>query len=147
LYDIGANVIWYLTETGYIFKYPEIKYIDENTGAETWSIRQTGVYQRVGTPNMDKENVLILLHPRYSSPLQKGLETALVHGDSIPMTQSSGVDLLTITKKNASPLELHLFVLGTYLYNWRAYMKNEEELLIKTVGHPNRKRKGELHKI
>ncbi|PCG93992.1 Hypothetical protein PENO1_080750 [Penicillium occitanis (nom. inval.)] len=43
-------------ETGYIFKYPEIKYIDENTGAETWSIRQTGVYQRVGTPNIDKEN-------------------------------------------------------------------------------------------
>lgn len=62
------------------------------------------------------------------------------------MTQSSGVDLSTITKKNASPLELHLFILGTYLYNWRAYMKNEEELLIKTVGHPNRKKKEGHHK-
>ena len=121
---------------GYIFKYTEIKYIDEETKAETWSIRQTGVYQRVGTTNNDKENALILLHPRYSSPLQKGLETTLVHGDSIPMTQSFGADLSMITKRNASPLELHLIILGTYLYNWRAYMKNEEELFIKSVGFP-----------
>lgn len=120
-------------ETGYIFKYPEIKYIDEKTGAETWSIRQTGVYQRVGTPNTDKENVFILLHPRYSSPLQKALKTTLVHGDSLPLTQTFGGDLSAIKKKNASPLELHLCLLGIYIYNWRAYMKNEEELLIKTV--------------
>lgn len=120
-------------EMGYIFKYPEIKYIDEETGAETWSIRQTGVYQRVGTPDSDRENLLILLHPRYSSPLQKALETTLVHGDSLPLTQSFGEDLSAIKKRNASPLELHLCILGTYIYNWRAYMKNEEELLINTV--------------
>jgi hypothetical protein len=129
---------------GYIFKYPEIKYIDKKTGAETWSIRQTGVYQRVGTTNSDKENVLVLLHPRYSSPLQKGLETTVVHGDSMLMTQLAGGDLSTITKKNTSPLELHLYILGTYLYNWRAYMKNEEELLIKTVSVPNRKKGAQL---
>jgi hypothetical protein len=125
-------------EIGYIFKYPEIKYIDEKTGAETWSIRQTGVYQRFGTTQRDKENVLMLLHPRYSSPLQKGPKATLVHGDSMPMSQSAGGDLSMITKKNASSLELHLYILGTYMYNWHAYMKNEEELLIKAVGPPNR---------
>ncbi|KAE8550354.1 hypothetical protein EYB25_006580 [Talaromyces marneffei] len=121
-------------ELGYIFKYPEIKCIDETTGAERWSIRQTGVYQRVGTTNRDKDSVFILLHPQYSSALQRSLEATLVHGDSIPITQSVGGhgDLMMITKKNASPLALHLYILGTYMYNWRAYMKNEEKLLIKT---------------
>lgn len=129
-------------ELGYIFKYPEIKCIDETTGAERWSIRQTGVYQRVGTTNRDKDSVFILLHPQYSSALQRSLEATLVHGDSIPITQSVGGhgDLMMITKKNASPLALHLYILGTYMYNWRAYMKNEEKLLIKTVFRSPRNR-------
>ncbi|EED16088.1 conserved hypothetical protein [Talaromyces stipitatus ATCC 10500] len=120
-------------EMGYIFKYPEIKSVDQTTGFETWSIRQTGVYQRVvGDVDEDKGNILILLHPRYSSPLQKELEAALVYGDSASMLHNADGEGSMITKKNTSPLELHLFILGTYLYNWRAYMKKEEELLIKT---------------
>lgn len=85
------------------------------------------------TTNAARENVLILLHPRYSSPVQKGLETALIDDNPASLTNTTGRESLMMKEKNASPLEIHLFILKSYLYNWRLYLKSNEEPLIDTV--------------
>jgi hypothetical protein len=104
-------------ETGYIFKYPELRNRNDD---EKWSIRQTGVLCKIGVVG-NATSKWILLHPKYNSEGHESLKVVL---------NAKGEAAAELVH---DPMLVNVHLLSTYLTNWRTYMFDIEEELIKLV--------------
>lgn len=108
-------------EVAYIFKYPEEKDVSDDPKKDPWSIRQTGVYQRYEIKS--QQSTWILLHPVKDSIAHTRLTTSL-------NSMSNCAEL------HRHPLQLHNFLISTYLRKWRDYMLYYEKQLLPLVRLP-----------
>lgn len=104
-----------ILEVAYIFKYPEEKDVSDDPKKDPWSIRQTGVYQRYAIKS--QQSTWILLHPVKDSIAHTRLTTSL-------NSMSNCAEL------HRHPLQLHNFLISTYLRKWRDYMLYYEKQLL-----------------
>lgn len=108
-----------------ILKYPEDN--GRGEGADPWSIRQTGVYQRFESET--RTSLWILLQPKQQTAADSRIKNLLIantKGDSFELEEQ--------------PPLVGLITLSTYFANWRAYMayyEKEELTLVCLASHNN----------
>ncbi|OCL04849.1 hypothetical protein AOQ84DRAFT_109095 [Glonium stellatum] len=102
-------------EVAYIFRYPEEKDVSDDPKRDPWSIRQTGVYHRYDLKS--QQSTWILLHPSKEPP---------AHTRLIACLKSVSI----CAELHRHPLQLHNFLISTYLRNWRDYMLYYEKQLL-----------------
>ena len=88
----------------------QIRYMERNEHKQgtKWSERQIGVYHRFSMAQTEPA-LMILLHAKHGSRVQKRLENAFEAGAYREDTA-------------ASPMGLHVLILSTYMEEWRWYM-------------------------
>ena len=99
-----------IEEMTFVLKYPERN--GRIDGADPWSIRQTGVYQKVNP--WSKTSLWILLNPRQNTAANARIENLLKSQEIHSSLQWQ-------------PMLLGLIVFSVYFTNWRAFMEFSEK--------------------
>lgn len=108
----------YILEVAYIFKYASQK--TNNDKPDSWTIRQTGVYQRFDTAT--KHSTWIFLNPTRDCLFQQRLMDMLMSPSQCSQLTSH-------------PLLIHNLLFATFFPKWREYLGSHEATVLTVVCH------------